>query len=149
MDRIGRLLNKYNIQTVFKPLKKIGQILRNPKDQRPQFCMDIQNTLLLWKSIGETGRMVNTRMKEHQRDVRLKHIIQSALSERNIETSHQILFDKTTTIVTTTLYFPRKYREAIEIQKHPDNLNRDNSYNISKNPFFRLSKIDRLVNLKK
>jgi len=33
---------------------------------------------------------------------------------------------------TTTSYFPRKYREAIEIQKHSDNLNRDNGYNISK-----------------
>jgi len=34
-DRIGRILNKYNIRTIFKPPKKIGQILRNPKDQRP------------------------------------------------------------------------------------------------------------------
>jgi len=76
------------------------------------------------------GRMVNIHMK-HQHDVRLKHITQSALLEHNIETGHQILFDKTTTIATTS-YFPRKYREVIEIQKHPDNLNRDNGYNISK-----------------
>jgi len=76
--------------------------------------------------------MINIHMKEHQRDVRLKHITQSALSEHNIETGHQILFDKTTTIATTTSYFPRKYRVAIEIQKHPDNLNRDNGYNISR-----------------
>ena len=34
-DRIGRILNKYNVRTIFKPPKKIGQILRNPKDQRP------------------------------------------------------------------------------------------------------------------
>jgi len=71
-------------------------------------------------------------MKEYQRDVRLKHITQSALSEHNIEIDHQILFDKMTTIATTTSYFPRKYRESIEIQKHFDNLNRDNGYNISK-----------------
>jgi len=76
------------------------------------------------KYIGKTGRMVNIRMKEHQRDVRLKHITQSALSEHNIETGHQILFDKMSTIATTTSYFQRKYREAIEIQKHPDNLKR-------------------------
>jgi len=37
-----------------------------------------------------------------------------------------------TTITTTTAYFLRKYREAIEIQKYPDNLNRDNGYNISR-----------------
>jgi len=44
------------------------------------------------------GRMVNLRIKEHQRDVRLKHVMQSALSEYNIETGHQILFDKMTNI---------------------------------------------------
>jgi len=30
-----------------------------------------------------------------------------------------------------TSYFLRKYREAIEIQKHSNNLNRDNGYNIN------------------
>ena len=29
---IGRILNKHNIRIILKPLKKIGQILRNPKD---------------------------------------------------------------------------------------------------------------------
>jgi len=33
-DRIGRILNKYNIRTIFKSPKKIGRILRNSKDQR-------------------------------------------------------------------------------------------------------------------
>ena len=74
--------------------------------------------------------MINQRIKE--RDVRLKHVTQLALSGKyhNIETGHQILFGKTTTIANITSYFPRKYREAIEIQKHSNNLNRDNSYNI-------------------
>jgi len=59
-DRIGRILNKHNIQTIFKPPKKIGQILTNPKDQRPPLssagvyeipcsCRQVY--------IGETGRM--------------------------------------------------------------------------------------------
>jgi len=33
IDQIGRILNKHNIRTTFKLPKKIGQILRNPKDQ--------------------------------------------------------------------------------------------------------------------
>jgi len=28
-DRIGKILNKHNIRTIFKSPKKIGQILRN------------------------------------------------------------------------------------------------------------------------
>ena len=43
--------------------------------------------------------MVNLRIKEHQHDVRLKHVMQLALSEYNIEIGHQILFDKTITIL--------------------------------------------------
>jgi len=34
-DRIGRILNKHNIRTIFKSPEKIGQILRNPKNQTP------------------------------------------------------------------------------------------------------------------
>jgi len=118
--QIGLILNKYNIRTIFKPPKKIGQILRNPKDERPPlnsagvykiscFCGQVY--------IGKTRRMVNLRIKEHQRDVRIKHVTQS-LSEYN-KTGHQILFDKTI-IANITSYFPRKYREATEIQKHPN-----------------------------
>lgn len=134
-DRIGKILNKHNIRTIFKPPRKIEQILRNPKDQRPPL-----SSAGVYKIpcscgkvyIGETGRTVNTRMKEHERDVRLKHVTQSALAEHNLETGHRILFDKTTTLATTTSYFPRKHREALEIQKHPDNLNRDSGYTVSK-----------------
>jgi len=74
--------------------------------------------------------MINLEIKEHQREIRLKHVTQSALSEHNIEKGHQILFDKTTIIANITSYFSRKYREATEIQKYPNNLNRDNGYNI-------------------
>ena len=58
--------------------------------------------------------------------------MQSALLEHNIETGHQILFNKTITIANITLYFLTKCREAIQIQKHPNSLNRDNGYNLNK-----------------
>jgi len=57
---------------------------------------------------------------------------QSALWEHNTGREHEILFDKTTIIANIISYFLRKYREAIKIQKHPINLNRDNDYNINK-----------------
>jgi len=52
------------------------------------------------------------------------------LAEHSIESEHQLLFGKTTTIATTASYFPRKYRETLIIQKHSDNLNRDVGYNM-------------------
>jgi len=43
-------------------------------------------------------------MKEYQRDVRPKHVIQSALAEHSVEAGHQILFDKTTTIANDIIF---------------------------------------------
>ena len=53
-DRIGRILNKHNIRIIFKPPKKIGQILRNPQERSKTFTQlrtSIQNTLFLRASI--------------------------------------------------------------------------------------------------
>lgn len=33
-EQIGRIRSKHNIRTIFKPSTKLGQILRNPKDNR-------------------------------------------------------------------------------------------------------------------
>jgi len=124
--------------------------LRNPKDQRPPLSSARVYKILCSCGkvyIGEIGK--NGNMKE--RDVKLKHITQSVLSEHNIETGNQILFDKMTTIV-LSLHIFQESTGKLEIQKRPDNLNRDNSYNMRVEygrPFSLLSKIDRLVNLKK
>jgi len=50
--------------------------------------------------------MVNLQIKEHQRDVRLQYVTQSALSEYNIKTGHQIL------LANITSYFPRSPRDT-------------------------------------
>jgi len=56
----------------------------NPKDQRsPLNSVGVYKILCSYEQvyIGETGRMVNLRrIKEHQHNVRLKHVTQSALS---------------------------------------------------------------------
>ena len=66
-DRIGRILNKHNIRTIFKPPKKIGQILRNRKDQRSLSSAGVYKIPCTCGQvyIGETGRMINLRIKGH------------------------------------------------------------------------------------
>jgi len=44
-------LSSFLYRTIFKSSKKIGQILRNPKDQRSPLSRSIQNFLFLWVSI--------------------------------------------------------------------------------------------------
>ncbi|XP_032678536.1 uncharacterized protein LOC116847549 [Odontomachus brunneus] len=131
-DKIGRILKKHNIKTIYKPPTKIGQYLNNPKDRRPP--LDTSGVYRVLCSCGkiyirETGRMVSTRMKEHQSAVKLKNVTQSALTELNLESGHKILFNEILAKINN--YFPRKYRESLEIQKHPNNLNRDNEQKIS------------------
>jgi len=90
-QQIGRILNKYNIRTVFKLPRKIGEILRYPKDQRsPLSSAGVYKIPCFFKNvyIGESGRMVN--IKEHQCDVRLKLITQSALSKHRDRPSNTI-----------------------------------------------------------
>ncbi|XP_076390580.1 uncharacterized protein LOC105662853 [Megachile rotundata] len=76
-DRIGRILRKHNIRTVFTTHTKIGQLLTSPKDPQPQL-----STPGVYKIpcscgqiyIGETGRSVNTRLTEHECCARLGYI---------------------------------------------------------------------------
>lgn len=130
-DSIGRILRKNNIKPIFKPPQKIGQFLTSPKDERPPLSSSGVYRIPCSCGkvyIGETGRKISTRLKEHIRCVRLKHFSISALAEHQMETGHQILFDQTTALANSKQYFPRKYREALEIRKHPNNINRDTGY---------------------
>jgi len=67
-------------------------------------------------------------MKEHQRDVRLKHVTRNYQKITLRQNTKSYL---TKRIATTVSYFSRKYRKALKILKHLDrDLNRDNDYNI-------------------
>ena len=76
-DRIGKLLQKYNIKTIFKPTKKIKENLRTAKDTR-----DLLATAGVYRipcSCGKvyietTKRTIKTRLTEHKRCCRLEHI---------------------------------------------------------------------------
>jgi hypothetical protein len=130
-ERISRILGKHNIKVIFKPQNKIAQLLPNPKDSRPH--LETPGVYRIPCScgkvyIGETGRKISTRIKEHQRSAKYCHFSQSALAEHWMETGHSVQYDKATRLAPSQSYFARKHREALEILKHPDNLNRDKGY---------------------
>jgi hypothetical protein len=53
------------------------------------------------------------------------------MAEHSLTTYHRIDFDGTSKLRTATRYMDRLVREAIEIQLHPDNFNRDDGFNLS------------------
>ena len=132
-DRIGRILGKYNIKSIFKPLTKVSDLLPSIKDKLPPLTAPgVYSIPCACGSayIGETKRPISVRLSEHERCTRLRQITGSALAEHRQQTGHDILFDQTKILARESHYYPRKIREAIEILKHPANLNRDSGWQL-------------------
>jgi hypothetical protein len=71
-DRIGRMLRKLNVRTVFGTHWKVSNMLRSPKDPLP-----VLHTSGVYRIpcscglsyVGQTGRSIEVRLKEHQADL--------------------------------------------------------------------------------
>ena len=80
--------------------------------------------------IGETGRAMQDRIKEHDRDIRLAHTQTSAVSEHANETGHLPLWNQVKFIDRDPHRYTRRVKEAIHIRLHSNNINRDNGIEI-------------------
>ena len=83
--------------------------------------------------IGETGRSLKVRLKEHGADIRNQRIRTSALAEHSERYKHHICLEDSSLLAKENHYFKRRFREALEIIKHPNNLNRDGGFEVSRN----------------
>ena len=82
--------------------------------------------------IGETGKPMQERMKEHDRDIRLARTQNSAVSEHANGTGHKPLWNETKLIDRESHWYTRKMKEALHIRLHPNNINKDNGAEIPK-----------------
>ncbi|KAI5638761.1 hypothetical protein NE865_08645 [Phthorimaea operculella] len=133
-DKIGRLLGKFSIKTVFTPFNKIGKLLRSPKDQLPLQTPGVYKVNCSCGSsyIGHTKRTIVDRMKEHIRAVKNNDAQKSAIAEHlnQAETNHWIELHNPQVLSTERHYIPRLVREAIEITKYK-NFNREDGFKLS------------------
>lgn len=81
--------------------------------------------------MGETGRLISTRVKEHIRHTKNNDTNISAVAIHSTETKHSIQFDETKVLASASNYFERKILESIEIRKHKHNFNRDSGFELS------------------
>ena len=127
-DRIGKLLGKKNIKTVYLPTRKIAQHLRSPKDNRdPLSSAGVYRIPCACGSVyvGTTKRSINTRISEHKRCCRLGQNEKSAVAEHTLsDGDHKILFSETSLLSNNNHYYSRMSREAIEIFKNTNNFNK-------------------------
>ena len=93
-EEIRRILNGYNIRTVFRTINTLGRILTRVKDPTPPeerpgviykikcICGDFY--------VGETGRNLTTRVKEHKAACRLAAFDRSSVAEHAWQEGHEI-----------------------------------------------------------
>lgn len=132
-DKIGGILRRASIKTYYKPHKKIQQLLRPVKCNIPLEDAGIYKIDCECGAsyIGQTQRSVAVRIKEHIADVKHRRSLKSAVCEHMLDKpNHYLRFDQARILATEKRYVPRMLREAIEIQKHPNNFNREDGWKV-------------------
>ena len=131
---LRRCLQQQGVRTVFKSDTTLRSYLVRPKDalepdkqegvvyKIPCECGKVY--------IGETGRAMKDRIKEHDRDIRLAHTQTSAVSEHANKTGHFPLWNQVKFIDRDPHRYTLRVKEAIHIRLHSNNINRDSGIEI-------------------
>ena len=119
-----------------KPTNTLKQTLVRPKDRDPIedqagvvyqiSCQDCPATY-----IGQTGRHLGERLKEHKRAVVKGYELESAVAEHVYKSGHEI--DWSVEVLDKDLNQRRRLvREAVMIRKNKPSMNREQGYELSR-----------------
>ena len=133
-EQLRRCLQQQGVRAVFKSETTLRSQLVRPKDavdpakqdgvvyRIPCECGKVY--------IGETGRPMQARIKEHDREIRLARTETAAVSEHAHNTGHKPLWNEVKFTDRDPYYYTRRVKEAIYIRLHPNKINRDSGIEI-------------------
>ena len=119
-----------------RPTNTIKQSLVRPKDREKELnksgvvyqisCQDCEA-----QYVGQTGRHLGERLKEHQRATRKGYYLESGVAEHVVDSGHSI--DWSVKVLDQDLNQRRRLvREAIWIHRNNPSMNRDTGFELSK-----------------
>ena len=136
-EEIRRILNGYNIRTVFRTVDTLGRIFTSVKDPIPPE----ERTGVIYKIkcicgdfyVGETGRNLTTRLKEHKAACRLAAFDRSAVAKHAWQEGHEIEWNDVEILDTAKDLQERKVKESLYIRMAPKSclMNRDEGRELS------------------
>lgn len=129
-EAVRRTLAQLKVRVCYKPHRTLRQLLSNPKDTIP----DLQKSGVVYQIpcascsasyIGQSGRRLEQRIKEHKRAVATADLKSSALAEHAWSNEHTVDWRSVKVLTVTNDYNIRVVREAFAIRTARDAMNRD------------------------
>ena len=129
-DAISRILAPLGIKTSFQPTNTLIQALVHPKnpvakEDKAGVVYQIPCSRCPQTYIGQTGRTLGQRLKEHKGAVRDRNTSTSTLAEHVCNTGHPMDCSQTHILETCRYTSKRCLLESWMIQRQPSALNRE------------------------
>ena len=142
-EPISRILRTAGLKVAMKPHSTIRQLLGTPKDKDDTVdkagvvykitCNDCEATY-----IGQTGRHLRDRLKEHRKAVESGNTHHSGVAEHAYKAHHNVDLDNITVLDQESNLQRRLVREALHIRHQAPAMNRDRGLELPV-PFLKLA----------